>query len=222
MKENGKKILAYLMGFGSITTGGAVAWEYGLADAAYRYISNETTTDNHDLDTSYIAFDAIDTLSNDIQSDPKEAITDSITAAEWEEYYRMMEDDYHTANKEVRSKYQRVYTKKPKGYRVGCICMDNDRQDNKGTGACSGHGGVRFWLYQQEDGHLLEYPTTNHKNHPSALTPEELSSLTFYNKKRHKYESDNRTDDSDFYKMIMMLFICITVAYLAKLWWYET
>ncbi len=31
--------------------------------------------------------------------------------------------------------------------RVGCICRDGVRQASKGAGACSGHKGVKYWLY---------------------------------------------------------------------------
>ncbi|AFM02524.1 hypothetical protein Fleli_0012 [Bernardetia litoralis DSM 6794] len=33
--------------------------------------------------------------------------------------------------------------------RVGCICRDGVRQNTIGMGACSGHKGVKFWLYAE-------------------------------------------------------------------------
>ena len=30
--------------------------------------------------------------------------------------------------------------------RTGCICKDNTSSNSTGTGACSGHGGVKQWV----------------------------------------------------------------------------
>ena len=34
------------------------------------------------------------------------------------------------------------------GERVGAVCMDGWRSNATGRGACSHHGGVRYWVYQ--------------------------------------------------------------------------
>lgn len=34
--------------------------------------------------------------------------------------------------------------------RIGCVCKDGEEQDNVGVGACSGHGGVLYWLYVEQ------------------------------------------------------------------------
>ncbi|PIY09173.1 MAG: hypothetical protein COZ18_08475 [Flexibacter sp. CG_4_10_14_3_um_filter_32_15] len=33
--------------------------------------------------------------------------------------------------------------------RIGCICRDGVRQNTTGAGACSGHKGVKYWLYAE-------------------------------------------------------------------------
>lgn len=34
------------------------------------------------------------------------------------------------------------------GTRIGAVCKDGTRTDATGSGACSHHGGVDYWLYQ--------------------------------------------------------------------------
>lgn len=36
----------------------------------------------------------------------------------------------------------------PKGKRVGAICNDGWRSYSTGSGTCSHHGGVDYWLYE--------------------------------------------------------------------------
>ena len=35
----------------------------------------------------------------------------------------------------------------PRERRAGAICKDGTRSSATGSGACSGHGGVRTWIY---------------------------------------------------------------------------
>ncbi len=63
-------------------------------------------------------------------------------------------------------------------FRVGCVCMDDTRSDTRSTGACSGHGGVRFWVYQTVSGDTVQVLTARHERHPHALTAAERSSIT--------------------------------------------
>ncbi len=59
--------------------------------------------------------------------------------------------------------------------RVGCLCRDGVRQNTTGAGACSGHKGVKYWLYA-EVGICQQY-ASNLPAIPDAdliqLTPEE-------------------------------------------------
>lgn len=39
-----------------------------------------------------------------------------------------------------------------KGRRIGAICVDGSTSKATGRGACSGHGGVAYWLYEDSTG----------------------------------------------------------------------
>lgn len=73
--------------------------------------------------------------------------------------------------------YKRVSV--PKGaVRVGCLCMDGTPSKTHSTGACSGHGGVRFWYYVTLEGDTTSVFTGRHERHPHALTDAEKSEMT--------------------------------------------
>lgn len=61
--------------------------------------------------------------------------------------------------------------------RVGCICMDDTRSDAHSSGACSGRGGVRYWLYRTLEGDTLRVLTARHERHPHPLDSVERSAL---------------------------------------------
>ena len=65
----------------------------------------------------------------------------------------------------------------PGGVRVGCICMDDTRSATQSIGACSGHGGVRYWLYRTPAGDTARVLTARHERHPHPLTEAERSEL---------------------------------------------
>jgi hypothetical protein len=66
----------------------------------------------------------------------------------------------------------------PEGaFRVGCVCMDDTQSGTRSTGACSGHGGVRFWVYQTKSGDTVHVLTARHERHPHALTAVEMSEI---------------------------------------------
>ncbi len=64
----------------------------------------------------------------------------------------------------------------PKSERIGCICMDNTPSDATGRGACSGRGGVQFWVYPYAlpDGTMgeLYYPSERALNANPELQPQ--------------------------------------------------
>jgi hypothetical protein len=107
----------------------------------------------------------------------------------------------------------------PKGIRVGCICMDGTRKDDRGRGACGGFGGVRFWLYQINEDSVAMYPTSRHRIHPEPLTEMETNNLSSRNafaaeppaKRRSWY--DYRLED-----VLIAMMVCITIGYVAKMW----
>ena len=61
--------------------------------------------------------------------------------------------------------------------RIGCICMDDTRSDAHSSGACSGRGGVRYWLYRTLGGDTLRILTGRHEQHPHPLDSAERSAL---------------------------------------------
>lgn len=78
-----------------------------------------------------------------------------------------------------RGKEQAKRVSVPRGaFRVGCICMDDSRSAVRSVGACSGHGGVRYWLYRTVEGDTVRVLTGNHERHPGPLSAAELSEMT--------------------------------------------
>ena len=66
----------------------------------------------------------------------------------------------------------------PKGAtRVGCVCMDETHSATHSSGACSGHGGVRYWHYKTVEGDTVRVLTERHERHPHPLTDAEKSEL---------------------------------------------
>ena len=62
---------------------------------------------------------------------------------------------------------------RPKGKRTGCICMDGSEDENRGRGACAGHGGVRYWKHELPDGKEMHHATSRHFRHPDPLSKDE-------------------------------------------------
>lgn len=95
-----------------------------------------------------------------------------------EEQFRSSDLDHETpvARRDRDNRRKRVSV--PEGaFRVGCICMDNSFSKHKSSGACSGHGGVRYWLYRTREGDTVRVLTARHEHHPQALNAEEMSEL---------------------------------------------
>lgn len=64
--------------------------------------------------------------------------------------------------------------------RVGSVCMDYTEQSSFGRGTCTGHNGVRFWLYLQPDGDTARIATLRHDDHPDTLSDSKLLQLAAY------------------------------------------
>ena len=76
----------------------------------------------------------------------------------------------------LRGKNKRVSV--PRGaVRLGCLCMDDTHSPARSTGACSGHGGVRHWLYRTLEGDTVRVLTARHEFHPHPLDSAERSAL---------------------------------------------
>lgn len=64
--------------------------------------------------------------------------------------------------------------------RVGSVCMDYTQQGGIGRGTCTGHNGVRFWLYLQPDGDTARIATLRHDDHPDTLSDTQMLRLAAY------------------------------------------
>jgi hypothetical protein len=101
---------------------------------------------------------------------------------------------------------QSRYRKKPDGSqllpkgstRVGCICMDYIEQQHTGRGACGGHNGVRFWVYQLPNGDTSRIATLRHEGHPDTLADTDILKLAAFK----RYERLTAQRQIDFYKSI--------------------
>ena len=105
--------------------------------------------------------------------------------------------------------------------RVGCECMDGTTMDLKGGGACAGYGGVRYWIYEDEEGERSMFSTERHHEHPEPLSEEELSSLSAHNKSL-KY-GDSYDVPSRFrlgwLELMGIIIVCVTIAFITKTLW---
>ncbi len=61
--------------------------------------------------------------------------------------------------------------------RIGCVCMDDSRSGSHSSGACSGRGGVRYWLYRTVEGDTTKVLTARHEQHPHPLDSLERSEI---------------------------------------------
>lgn len=209
MKKIWHKMSPYVISISLFGSGSAFAWELGWIELLIQHFWYEVPV-NYKEKTPLISDSSriISDVSNDsIKLSPENLI----------EWIESEEDDLHTSKMTNDNHFTKEKSQKPLGNRIGCICMDNDRQNRQGTGACSGHGGVRFWLHQQENGLILEYPTSHHKKHPAPLSYEELSKLASF--KREQKEKNINNNQSTFLDMLMLFIVCLTIAYIAKLWW---
>lgn len=99
--------------------------------------------------------------------------------ARMEEIFRTSDQDSEvpTNRRQRDKKAKRVSV--PKGaFRIGCVCMDDSRSDTRSGGACSGHGGVRYWVYRTPAGDTVHVLTARHERHPHALSAAEMSELS--------------------------------------------
>lgn len=99
--------------------------------------------------------------------------------AKIEEIFRSSEQEKQVpTSRRQRDKTVRRVTAPKGSFRVGCQCMDDTYSDVRSIGACSGHGGVRFWVYRIPEGDTVHIRTGNHERHPHALDAAEMSALS--------------------------------------------
>lgn len=129
--------------------------------------------------------------------------------------------DSHWRSSDVEDSARKAVPPPPEGKRIGCICMDNEMQNSKGTGACSGRGGVRYWLYETEEG-VMKHPYWRHLAHPQALTEQELANLSAHQERDHPFEQASVGKDipgSQWPDVLIVALICSTVAYVTHTIW---
>lgn len=141
---------------------------------------------------------------------------DAAEEADWDELYRTSEQPGERA----AGGFTRQ-SPKPQGRRIGAICMDDTRQDEAGRGACSGRGGVRYWIYQITEDSTVLFPTERHFDHPDPLDANERLSLaaTYENEKKDgRLGTTQGLGGFSWSEMVLGMMGCLTVAYVARLW----
>lgn len=140
----------------------------------------------------------------------------------WDDYFRTSDLETESATGFRRD------SEAPAGVRTGCICMDGSRRDERGRGACSGRGGVRFWIYQVGEDSTVHFPTDRHWDHPEPLSERELNNLSAYN--TSPGDDDEEKDEAPdsfwmgqglnfgLWDVLAAMMICLTMAYTSKLW----
>lgn len=99
--------------------------------------------------------------------------------ARLEEIFRSSDYETETPTNRRRRDGKTKRVSVPKGaFRIGCVCMDDSRADTHSIGSCSGHGGVRYWIYRTPEGDTVHVMTARHELHPHALSAAELSELS--------------------------------------------
>lgn len=86
------------------------------------------------------------------------------------------EEIFRTSEHGQRYTYsKRTPNSKPKGERIGSICMDNTPSIATAGGACSSHGGVKYWIYEFKDTNgkpaRMYTPTQRALNQNASLAP---------------------------------------------------
>lgn len=96
--------------------------------------------------------------------------------AAMEEVFRSSEQPGETPTAAHR-RYKVNIDRPPGSFRVGCFCMDGSFSAEQSIGACSGHGGVRYWLYRTPAADTVLYPTDRHVQHPAPYGAVEMSRM---------------------------------------------
>ena len=138
---------------------------------------------------------------------------DSLEQAEegWDDHYRTSD-----LEGERGTGYNR-YAGEPDGVRVGCMCMDGTRSDERGRGACNGYGGVRYWIYLVGEDSTVLYPTSRHWEHPDPLSEQELANLSSRTTGQVYGKSRGKGGPISTNELLAIVAMSATVAYVAKL-----
>jgi hypothetical protein len=98
-------------------------------------------------------------------------------------YRTSQEEGEVPVNAFERIRKRKVRVTEPEGaVRIGCVCMNGAHSDAHSSGACSGFGGVRFWIYELPSKDTVWVQTLLHEMHPDTLSTLELSKLNIKKK----------------------------------------
>ncbi len=197
-----QKWLLYLMGIGTIGASPVLLFE----DTIRAFIVGEPESSTlmlETLDSMAIEEPAVDSI------DTLEPMTDEEWEDRWDSVFRISEMDGQRSTKHQFREYN-----KPEGRRIGCICMDEIIQDEKGRGACTGRGGVRYWLYLQENDSIHKMATARHYGHPEPLNEEDIANLSRHNLKKNEMNDYNLL--YGFYQMIIVMTVCATLVLMVR------
>ncbi|MGB0931883.1 MAG: hypothetical protein ACPGVB_13960 [Chitinophagales bacterium] len=157
-------------------------------------------------------FDDFDLLDDGLKKENKTTgEEEDMDGSGWDDVRRTSD-----AAKEKSTQYKRKNHRfKGVGRRVGAMCMDDSMQEEGGRGACSGHGGVRFWLYEKEDGTIERIATQRHLDHPESLDDEEMSYLAAVNEERKENLKNNNgvLQLNTFYQLMTIFVVCVMTVF---------
>lgn len=215
--KNWKRVIAYLLGFGTLGSGSMVVLDY-----AAPWLFDSGMAVNKEMPEAIAAPEnKKEALSKDSlawKSDRDEDVDD------WDEHFRSsdLEGERPTQYSRQRNKKEKDVGRVPpvpKGAkRVGCLCMDDVEQEKTGNGACSGRGGVRFWIYELQDGNLHQHPTERHLFNPDPLDEVALSNLAAHQENKTILASYRGRSGWGFFEMMTVVFVCLTASYIAFLY----
>ena len=155
-----------------------------------------------------------DKLMDELEDRLNPADSTDIDGEGWDDTYRTS-----AAEGERSTQWKLGKDTPPNGRRVGCVCMDDTRLDQKGWGACGGRGGVRFWLYGVAPDSIVPVATERHWEHPEPLSEAERANLAANNPDQPLgAPAPGGGGMGSFYQLIATMMICLTVAYVAYLW----
>lgn len=106
----------------------------------------------------------------DIEANEQDALEHIFRSSE-------LDGERPTAARERRAGVNKRMSAPTGARRIGCQCMDDTRSTAHSTGACSGRGGVRYWIYRTVNGDTVQVLTGRHEQHPQPLDSVERSAV---------------------------------------------
>lgn len=122
-----------------------------------------------------------------------------------EEIYRTSDHDKEKPTQKDKRKEKDQKKKTFEGERVGCECMNGEKMFHKGSGACTGKGGVRFWIYKRTNGETYLVATQRHLN--------ELNGASF----GKNLPQNSTTYSLGIYETVSLVAVCTLLMYMIKI-----